>query len=194
MPEQPGTVTDRLSDVIHIVVMARQTGILTAERGSGARLEEGCITFLNGQIVQVQAGERRDAEALQRLRTWGLCRFTFTIKTPAEITATPLHPSPGSLPTTDSLAKEQPITQDLKMPETSEIAERSAPKMPYRLREPATVLPFMEQANIPRLHRRVYLLVDGKRSPQELAQLIGRTTEEIQKVLGDLERAGVVKA
>jgi len=43
-----------------------------------------------------------------------------------------------------------------------------------------------------RAHRRLFLLIDGKRSIDELAPLIGRTPDEVSELLRDLEHASVI--
>src|SRR5258706_16197983 len=75
---QRGTSTNRLADVIQVVQLTHKTGLLTIERGEiDSTLEEGEITFVNGQITDAHSDEHSGIAAVNRLRTWGTGRFTF---------------------------------------------------------------------------------------------------------------------
>jgi hypothetical protein len=50
----------------------------------------------------------------------------------------------------------------------------------------------MDRQGYSRLHRRLYLLIDGNRSIVELGNLIGRPIDETITMLSDLERAGLI--
>ncbi len=50
-----------------------------------------------------------------------------------------------------------------------------------------------ENAQLPRTHRRLLLLIDGKRAKTELARLLVRNLDELQTMLDDLERAGLIQ-
>jgi predicted transcriptional regulator len=43
------------------------------------------------------------------------------------------------------------------------------------------------------MHRRLLLLIDGQRTPEELEYLLGRTQYEVQQVLHDLLALGLIR-
>ena len=51
----------------------------------------------------------------------------------------------------------------------------------------------VEQLGFSRHHRRLLLLVDGQRNIAEMVRLIGHTHREVQKLLVDLEQAGIIQ-
>lgn len=51
----------------------------------------------------------------------------------------------------------------------------------------------IEQIGLSRTHRRLFLLLDGKRELMELARLMGRNDDEVRQLLSDLERAGIIR-
>jgi predicted transcriptional regulator len=51
----------------------------------------------------------------------------------------------------------------------------------------------LNEKRFSRLHLRLFLLVDGQRSVVELARLIGKKPEEVQKLLNDLEAIGIIR-
>ena len=71
------TATDRLSNVIEVVELGRRTGLLSAERGSGAVYEEGELYFIGGRAVYAVVAQLRGREALTMLGQWGPCYFSF---------------------------------------------------------------------------------------------------------------------
>jgi predicted transcriptional regulator len=63
---------------------------------------------------------------------------------------------------------------------------------PYRIQQAGAVFSLMESMNLSRLHRRLFLLIDGQRSVPELANLTGRRVDEIMALLDDLQRLGLI--
>ncbi len=172
---QPATLTDRLANVIQVIQLGRKTGTLTVERNSSGGLEQGMIAFVNGQMTQARAHTLAGNAAFKWLNTWGACRFTFTPST-----------SPGTtvkLPTLqlDQLAEQQRRGNALNV------------SIPFQYRALEEALQRIERANLSRAHRRLYLLIDGQRAPAELARLMGRNQNEIDTLLQDLKRTGVIQ-
>jgi hypothetical protein len=92
MAKARDTSTDRLSNVIEVVELGRRTGLLGAERGSGASFEEGEIYFVGGQAIYAVVAHLRGREALAALGQWGSCRFSFDTEAP--------RPAPNLAPVT----------------------------------------------------------------------------------------------
>jgi len=65
--------------------------------------------------------------------------------------------------------------------------------IPYRLQEGPAALRYLEQIKLSRAHRRLFLLIDGKRSAPDLAHLMGKTSEEVYRLLYDLEQARLIQ-
>ncbi len=206
MPQQLQTVTNRLADVIEVVQLGRKTGLLTVERGEGASLEEGAITFVNGQPVQARVGKQSGQEALKVLRSWGPCRFAFVPFAPPTING---HATPGSLPALRRPQETDPALRRLQagsratlplQPHSqlgpvwmgSPAGGASPSRAPVRVQPYEEALRLLEQRGFSRTHRRLFLLIDGMRSPAELARLMGRAEDEVWSLLSDLERAGFI--
>ena len=64
---------------------------------------------------------------------------------------------------------------------------------PYRTRHMEEGMRLIEQMGLSRTHRRLFLLIDGGRTVKELIRLMSHDPEDVQKLLQDLERAGVVQ-
>jgi Domain of unknown function (DUF4388) len=68
-----------------------------------------------------------------------------------------------------------------------------APGALLRTRQLEDGLRVLAQAGLSRTHRRLYLLIDGLRSPAELARLMGREGHAVQALLQELADAGLIQ-
>lgn len=183
---QPATSTDRLANVIQVIQLGRKTGTLTAERNGSNGLEQGMIFFVNGQVARASAQSLEGSAAFQWLNTWSACRFTFAPSiSPATTVKLPAVP-PDAIPgfkSSGTIASEH----------GNNVRVRPEERIPFQHRPLDEALRAIEQAHLSRAHRHLYLLIDGHRSPAELARLMGRSQHEIDALLHDLERAGVIQ-
>ncbi len=69
--------TTRLSNVVQMITLARQSGILRALRGHGAARELGQIRFVDGQPIAALYGQMTGQAALVVLMNWGECVYAF---------------------------------------------------------------------------------------------------------------------
>ena len=214
MSQRRGTATDQLSNVIQVIQLGRKTGFLTVERGEGPNTEEGELTFVQGQITNARGGYLTGQQAIQWLSNWGACRFIFVPSVPDKTTQplnalpspTPIQPSKdtGQLPQSLRQISEShhPVTPPYLIRGRE---ERVTPaplsyqpsslgfSYPRRIRQDDESLRLLDQAGLSRLHRNLFMLIDGHRTTMELIRLIGRKPEEVQRLLYDLERIGIIQ-
>jgi hypothetical protein len=69
--------TSRLSNIIQMIMLARQSGILRAIRGQEAARQMGQVRFVNGQPASVLYGQMVGDNALNALMGWGECMYSF---------------------------------------------------------------------------------------------------------------------
>lgn len=193
MAQQREATTDRLVGIIATIKIERKSGQLRVRRGEGLTSEEGILTFIQGQITQANVGRRSGADALNWLSTWGQARYIFI--TPGsdeqdELAFSTLpSSSPGKLATHPGLRATQVHTDRL---ETEPLPGKS-PEIPRVCVELSEATARIERSGLPRSHRRLYLLIDGRRSIDDLEPLIGKKTEEVRSMLHDLEWLGVIQ-
>lgn len=211
---QQETTTDSLISIIQSIQLAQENGVLIARRGEGGSLEEGSIVFVNGQVKQATAGRRTGSDALNRLSTWGKCRYTFAVSKGVG------QPLPSIL--SPHLDREQPTVADSHPGKQAPLVEKPAdvsdrPTGPLArstgpLRtvrgqtflSPSVVIILsptqpvneamrrIEQNKLSRLHRQLFLLIDGQRSFGEVVRLVGKSQSDVYKLLCDLEGIGVI--
>jgi hypothetical protein len=176
-----GTATDKLADVIQSLQLVRKSGKLTAERdGLGNSSEVGTITFRDGQVVDASIGYLRGEDAFKKLAAWTTCRFLFE---PASSTSFSSFVSPPSSLTA-------PAGQ--RYGQTHSYEQSPTVIVPYRSQHIQGVIPDFQRLGLSRAHRQLFLLIDGRRSVQELARLVGRQPQDVLLILADLERAGLI--
>jgi len=69
--------TMRLSNIIQMITLSRQSGILRAIRGQDSARQMGQIRFVNGQAASVLYGQMVGENALNALMGWGECMYSF---------------------------------------------------------------------------------------------------------------------
>jgi hypothetical protein len=217
MVQQQEMMTGRLVHVISSIQRGLRSGVLTAKRGEGIFLEEGTITFAKGQVSYASVGRRRGSEALNWLSTWESCRSMFV---PTEVgvqvsqpslPAKSLAKSPPALGPPEHMTKTRLSAQQTSMlssPEEQEGSELAperesngeegqtdtpASAAPYPTQHLDTALRLIEQYGLSRVHKQLFYLIDGRRSIVDLVRLTGKRGSEIYKLLGDLERAYVIR-
>jgi hypothetical protein len=69
--------TSRLSNIIQMIMLSRQSGILRAIRGQEPARQMGQIRFVDGQPSSVLFGQMVGENALNALMGWGECMYSF---------------------------------------------------------------------------------------------------------------------
>jgi hypothetical protein len=193
MAQQREATTDRLVGIIASIKIERKSGQLRVRRGEGLTSEEGMLTFIQGQITQASVGRRSGAEALNWLSSWGQTYYSFTSPNSdeeIELTFSTLpSSSPGRAATNPGL-RAMPVTTDRLATEPLQSNSYEVPRACVALSEATARI---EHSGLSRAHRRLYLLIDGRRSTYDLEPLIGKKTEEVRSILRDLEWLGVIQ-
>lgn len=193
MAQRREAITDHLIGIIASIKMERRSGQLRVRRGEGLTSEEGTLTFIQGQVTQASVGRRSGAEALNWLSTWGQTQYIFTSAAAdkgANFTFTALLSSPpDKIATNPGLQAAQVHTDRLK----TDPLPAPSQEVPHVSVELSEAMARIERAGLSRTHRRLYLLIDGYRSVDDLEPFIGRKAEEVRSMLHDLEWLGIIQ-
>lgn len=183
MQPQRETLTDSLVSIIQILHLGHRSGTLTVERNAGQVLEEGYIVFVNGRVVDANANQYNGWDAFNYLQTWGSCRFSFI-----NVGDTDAVPAPGS-----SSLNHTPTPRSTNPLANADAYSTMVPSpFPRRSQAGDAALSHPEATRLQRTHRRLLLLINGQRNPDELARLIARNFDEVQILLNELEQAGFI--
>ncbi len=69
--------TSRLGNVMRLIGLGRQTGLLRVVRGQGPTREEGEVQFIDGQIAMATVGQLTGGAAVAVLQNWGESYYLF---------------------------------------------------------------------------------------------------------------------
>lgn len=187
-----GADTKQLTDVIQVLQMAHKTGLLLVNRdGPGKTIEQGSISFQNGQVVDASFGPYRGPEAFQRLQGWRSCYFVFQPFSQSNGPSLPSTQMPQMSPVNPNQARgyqSGPLSGN-----SGPLPNVGASNAPQRIRAVNEVLPYFNNLGLTRLHRQLFLLIDGQRTVVEIIRLMGHRTDEVDTLLADLERAGLIR-
>lgn len=82
----------RLSNIINMIALGQQSGILRVIRGPGPTREIGLIKFVNGTPTSALLGQLTGENALTVLTNWGECIYSFEELPPGDLTESGLPP------------------------------------------------------------------------------------------------------
>lgn len=201
---------DSLGDVLELIRMRRQSGLLSVERIQGGRFEEGDIYFQAGQPVYARFGSLTGAEALTRLLSWRQVYFAFSTDQPQPQVNIAPQTGPRGIArvTTDPLPASvrpsvPPDTKSLLNSGNQRVERTTAPQVPIASQ---TNIPGLEwlvpqkRSNdrdvlalpLTRPQRSMYLLVDGRRTVADLARCMGKSMQEVERLLSELQERGLI--
>lgn len=197
MTQRRVTATNQLSAVVDALQLGEKTGILTVERGEDETFEEGVIVLVKGQIVNAAIGPYKGRDAAGKLFSWQACRFSFVPMLPDQADAGQGRATlPEELAETKTVSKYlQDSFDDVQQmpPEVQDHLSRRPYLSVYSHEALNSILRALDRQGFSRAHRRLFLLIDGRRSIRELAALISRTPDEAMGLLADLEHAGFIQ-
>lgn len=174
--------------------MSRHSGVVLVELREGRPTGEAWQAHLyltEGQVVTCRIYSKRDGrllfvneEAMRWLTKWGQREFAWLALTPKQTRS--LHP-PRQTATPQGL---------LPPPKRAAPAQRLDEVPPMSNDDPPQRLILIEQdvmRSLPRNHRRVLALVDGKRSVEKIAAMLRLPLTNVEVILSDLHRAGAIR-
>jgi hypothetical protein len=211
---------DRLVKIIQAIKVEGMTGSLVVTRGEGISYELGTVVFLNGQVVQGRVGRHEGREALNWLLTWGKCCYTFVRSVTSDaylrskrqfsnsdtqvqskiphVRLVPLGQAQRLHAGRDKSAMERwprGKREQLTQKEGKSLprkAERMNEAVPFISRPLEEGLQILSEKGLSRMHRRVFLLVNGSRRVEDLMRLLKLSEHEMLALLYDLRDAGMI--
>lgn len=185
--QREGT-TDRLVSIIASIKLEQRSGRLTVWRGEGLTVEEGTLIFVQGQVIQATVGRRSGPEAVNWLSTWRQASYAFLpaasekATPPVSAFQPPGHSLNGTAPGVPAISSRMPGGS------ASPVSE-----VPFATVDLSIATANIDRAGLPRVYRRLYMLIDGRRSLSELVTLMGKSAEEVHTMLYNLEWLGVIR-
>jgi hypothetical protein len=211
---------DRLVKIIQDIRFEKMTGSLVVKRGKGISYELGTLVFLNGRVVQGRVGRREGREALNWLLTWGKCWYTFVLSVISDTDLRSKRQSSNretQLQSRIPHVRLVPLGQAQRLPtdrnesvmeswsggKLDQLTQKEGKALlgesgrvnetlPYISRPLEDGLRVLSEKGLSRIHRRVFLLVDGSRRVEDLMRLLKLSEYEMLALLYDLQDAGII--
>ena len=212
---------ESLRDILALIRMRKQSGLLSVEHYSGLRFEEGEILIQDGQPTHAHSGQLTGQDALMFLLGWHQVYFTFLAdqrQQPASISArtsannrnassvgTSVIPFTSKPPQVNTTENDLAIATKLPLAKLNGDTTSVGINDPmYRPGDPIT--PALEwlvpqkletehdilSLPLTRPQRSIYLLVDGHRTVADLSRCTRRSMQEIERLLIELQEQGLI--
>ena len=179
---------ENLSYVLSAAYTQQHSGLISVECvHQKNRLEQGEIYLLAGQPVYARTGKLSGWEALYHLLNWQRISFSLTTdapRPPANLSPrTRASPPTALLPKTPSPgASHQPVVRESGS--RVDFAQLIPQKRDLEQQTFSQVLTYRQ--------RLTYFLIDGQRTIADLSRCSGRTILEIETVLRELQKMGLI--
>nr|HET6903290.1 hypothetical protein [Ktedonobacteraceae bacterium] len=200
-----------LIDVVKQLLIYRPTGVLTIWRAEVSRRDEVRITVEQGRPIRVFWGasyiEEINESVLKRFNSWGEIHFSFqTIETRLQLPSPTLHTLQQLSPTLPNHSRPQDfprratVTRPLHIvspqpPQRSTFSNHGSSTPENTEIVVATLTAHgrnFSAANLPRHERTIFLLINGRRTAVDLAQLTKRALDDVYVTLYRLQSMQLV--
>jgi hypothetical protein len=158
-------ITEHLTNILAAITQRHQTGVLSIEYVGEQGIEKGEIYFEGGNTVHARTEEEWGKSALARISHWRRvqCAFFEGVK-PLTAFYTPLSHVELAHPGIHAVFQARP-------------AAATAPAL----------------SHLERRARMVFMLLDGKRTVQDVARLTNHTESEVARILVRLLKSGYIE-
>ncbi len=201
---------ESLSSVLELAHLRQQSGLLSVEHAQGGRLEEGEIYFQNGQPIYARVGQMLGQQALAWLLQWRQIHFTLLTDVPRPPTNIPVqfardvdssitgpmaavsstqasHPQfGGNMSAAVSTERDHSYATSISRPNPYPSSIESL--IPQKLENELDVL----SLPLTRPQRCIYFLVNGHRTVSDLSRTIGKSIQEVERILSELQEQGLI--
>jgi uncharacterized protein DUF4388 len=180
---------ESLDNVLELARMRRQSGMVTIEHTQGGKVDEGEVFFQAGQPIYARVGHLVGQNALNWLMQWRNINYTMATNgsmqsIPSPLPKhSPLNRSSSTVPVGAMRVSDGRVSSN----DTSYTPgiERLVPRK-RGIEQEVLSLP------LTRRQRFVYFLVDGRRTVSDLSRCTGKSIQEIELLLGELQEQGLV--
>jgi uncharacterized protein DUF4388 len=189
-----------LDNVLELARMRRQSGMVTIEHTQGGKVDEGEVFFQAGQPIYARVGQLVGQNALNWLLQWRNINYTMATNESSATTAASSGNSADSIPS--PLPKYSPLNRSgSTMPVGSSIGvdgrdspinDTYTPGIEWLVPQKRGIEREVLSLPLTRRQRFVYFLVDGRRTVSDLSRCTGKSIQEIELLLSELQEQGLV--
>ena len=173
---------ESLDNVLELARMRRQSGMVTIEHTQGGKVDEGEVIFQAGQPIYARVGHLVGQNALNWLLQWRNINYTMATDESMQSSATTAASNgnsaasiPSPLPGRDS-----PINNSY------------TPGIEWLVPQKRGIEREVLSLPLTRRQRFIYFLVDGRRTVSDLSRCTGKSIQEVELLLSELQEQGLV--
>ena len=185
MANEKAMTAGSVNHVLYLARMRRLSGRLMIAQQSGGSIQEGEMYLQAGQPVFVRCESMVGQEALHTLLSWRNVQYTFQLEEPG---MTPLTLPSRNVEDTSPF----PASPESGRESNSGSDASSAPDLEWLRPQKRDVGRDVLSLSLTRLQRHIYFLVDGHRTLSDLSRCTGKSIQEIELVLRELQTQGLV--
>jgi Domain of unknown function (DUF4388) len=205
---------ESLREILALIRMRKQSGLLSVEHYSGLRFEEGEILIQDGQPTHAHTGQLTGQDALMYLLSWHQVFFTFladqqhlppriSVSTPANnhnasgvgTSVIPLTPRSSQVNTTENdraISTKLPPAKLNGGTTSVGINDPITPGLEWLVPQKLETERDILTLPLTRPQRSIYLLVDGHRTVADLSRCTRRSMQEIERLLIELREQDLI--
>lgn len=197
MANDKAIIAESVLNVLETARVQRQSGRLLVGQFLGGRFQEGEIHLQEGQPVYARLGTLIGQDALNRLVSWRNVQLTLIPDETRNVSTQPGRP----IDTAGGIASFPTRQSDEYSPIRAPGPPRAANQAGNQARSPdlERLTPHKRNADrdvislpLTRPQRYVYFMVDGRRTVADLSRCTGKTIQEIDLILGELQAQGLI--
>ena len=194
---------ESLDNVLELARLRRQSGMVTIEHTQGGKVDEGEVFFQAGQPIYARVGQLVGQNALNWLLQWRNINYTMaTDKSIQSIATTAVSNENSSAPLPSSTPKYSPPNRSNSTVSVgayagvdrreSPINNTYTPGIEWLVPQKRGIEREVLALPLTRRQRFVYFLVDGRRTVSDLSRCTGKSIQEIELLLSELQGQGLV--
>ena len=189
MANERAMTAESVNHVLDLARMRRLSGRLMIAQQSGGRIKEGEIYLQAGQPVFMRCESIVGQEALLTLLSWRNVQYTFQQEEPGMI---PFGLPTGNARDTTPFPARPVSGRERNGESDASRASSPAPDLEWLRPQKRDVGWDVLSLPLTRLQRHIYFLVDGHRTLPDLSRCSGKSIQEIELVLRELQMQGLV--
>lgn len=212
---------ENLRDILALIRLRKQSGLLSVEHYSGHRFEEGEILIQGGQPTHAHTGQFTGQDALAYLLGWHQVYFTFLAdqqQIPTSISVTTTADNRNAVAVGTSVIPHTPRASQVNMTENVSVTSTKLPPVSSNVGSSSvgindtmyspnnSMTPGLEwlvpqkleterdvlSLPLTRPQRSIYLLINGRRTVADLSRCTRRSMQEIERLLIELQEQGLI--
>jgi hypothetical protein len=189
---------ESLDIVLELARTRQQSGLVTIEHTQGDKVDEGEVFFQAGQPIYARVGQLVGQNALNWLLQWRNINYTMaTDESTQSVASTAASNADSAASTPSPLRKNSPLNRSSSTVTGADGSDSPTkntytPGIEWLVPQKRGIEQEVLALPLTRRQRFIYFLVDGRRTVSDLSRCTGKSIQEIELLLSELQEQGLV--